>query len=233
MFRRCGYALRRLEKNVSLVDPYLEQVRLVGSDCKTIFEVGAADGRDCKKYSELFPTAKLYAFEPVPESFEKVRQISISNPSIHALNMALSDKPGTAEFHISNWHDESSLLKPQATGSTADAYTASSKSIQVTVDTIDQVCERESISHINLLKMDAQGAELRILNGAERMLRSNSIDVIYTEVLFLEFYKQTGRFDQIMKLLVENNFSLHNLYDLAHNQHGQLAHCDAIFIRNR
>jgi len=147
--------------------------------------------------------------------------------------MALSDKSGTAEFHLSNWHDASSLLKPQSTGSSADQYTASSKSIQVTVDTIDQVCERESISHINLLKIDAQGAELRILNGVERMLRSNSVDLIYTEVVFLQFDQQAGQFDQIMKLLVEHNFRLHNLYDLTQNQHDQLAHCEAIFLNNR
>jgi FkbM family methyltransferase len=231
VFRRFGFQIRRLEQSVSLEDPFSEQLRLVGNNCETIFEVGAADGRDCNQYLELFPQAKLFAFEPVPDSFAKVAESCGNSSRLKAFNVALSNVPGKADFHLSNWSDASSLLKPQATGSTADKYTASNKSIQVAVDTIDSVCERENVSHINLLKMDAQGAELKILEGAMRMLDKGGIDVIYTEILFVEFYKGSGRFDQVMSLLVDKGFRLHNLYHLAHNQHGQLAHCDAIFVK--
>jgi FkbM family methyltransferase len=230
---RFGYQIRRLNSGVDLVDPYSEQLRIIGSNASTVFEVGAADGRDCLRYAELFPTAQVFAFEPVPESFTKVFEKSIRCPRIHAFNLALSDKPGDSKFYISNWIDSSSLLMPKQTGSTFDVYQAAKTSITVTVDTIDQVCIREKVGHIDLLKMDAQGAELKILSGASQMLARESIDLIFTEVHFLESYEGAARFDQIMALLAGYGFKFHNFYGLNHNQRGQATWGDALFVHKR
>ena len=230
---RFGYQIRRLNTGVELINPYAEQRRILGQNIKTVFEVGAADGRDCLRYSELFPIAQIFAFEPVPESFSKIIEKSAQCPRLHAHNIALSNEPGIAEFHLSNWIDASSLLKPKATGSTFDVYQASKRSIKVSVDTIDNICARERLSHIDLLKMDAQGAELKILSGATKMLEGGAIDLIFTEVHFLDSYEGSARFDQIMSLLVRHGFHFHNFYGLNQNQRGQATWGDAIFVHDR
>jgi FkbM family methyltransferase len=227
---RFGYQIRRQDKGVDLVDPYMEQYRILGSDIKTIFEIGAADGRDCVRYTELFSQSRVYAFEPVPESFQQLKQKAETCKRISVFNSALSDAPGTAEFHISNWIDSSSLLKPKPTGSTFDAYQASSKSISVLVDTIDHVCIREKVTHIDLLKMDAQGAELKILSGAKAMLEKNSVDMIFSEIHFMESYEGAARFDQIVLFLKNYGFQVHNIYGLNNNHRGQLTWGDALFV---
>jgi FkbM family methyltransferase len=230
---RFGYQILRRDAGVDLSDPYQEQLRIAGPGAKVIFEVGAADGRDCSRFLELFPQSRVFAFEPIPESFAKVAARAAQSPRLAAFNVALSDQPGTAHFHLSNWVDASSLLKPKRTGSSFDAYQASSTQIKVRVDTIDAVCKRESVTHIDLLKMDAQGAEQRILAGASEMLARGAIDIVFTEVHFMESYEGAARFDQIMSALVGHGFHFHSFYGINHNHQGRATWADALFVHDR
>jgi FkbM family methyltransferase len=227
---RFGFHIRRIDRNVSVEDAYREQVRLLKGEGDVVFEVGAFDGRDAVRYAELFPRAKVYAFEPVPESFALLQEKARQTASIVPINVALSDHVGTASFHLSNWVDASSLLRPAVTGSTFDKYQESHRTIAVSVDSIDATCERLGIDHIDLLKIDAQGAELRILKGAAKTLSKRKIRLIYVEVQFMECYEGAARFDQVMSELIGYGFRFHNLFNLNHNQRGELAWGDAIFV---
>ena len=92
---RFGYQIRRQDTGVDLIDAYAEQRRILGADVKTVFEVGAFDGRDCVRYAELFPAAKVYAFEPVPESFAQVQQKAASAPVRVSLPACASNPSGS------------------------------------------------------------------------------------------------------------------------------------------
>jgi len=228
---RAGYQIRRLDRGVDLHDALTEQRRLLGPAVRTIFEVGAADGRDAAQYAAWYPQADVYAFEPVPESFESLMKFAEDHPNLHGFQCALSDSQGIARFNLGNWVDASSLLKARNTGATFDAYQASSRAIEVTTETIDAFCLSHDISHIDLLKMDTQGAELLVFKGAERMLETGSIDIIYTEMQFAELYEGAALADQIIGRLGGHGYRLHNLYDPHHNQRGELCWGDAIFVR--
>jgi len=228
---RFGYHIRRLDDGASFVDPYVEQQRLARPPVQTIFEVGAADGRDSERYTELFPGARVFAFEPMPQIYASLAERARRVPAIVPLNLALSSGSGKAQFHVANWQDASSLLAPKKTGSTFDEYQAQTGVIDVTTSTLDEQCVAHGVTRIDLLKMDAQGAELQILAGARDLLARGAIGLIYTEVHFMESYQGSALFYQMCALLAEHGFSLHNLYGLTHNQKGQLAWGDAIFVR--
>lgn len=227
---RAGYQIRRLDRGVDLHDAATEQKRLLASPVRTIFEVGAADGRDAAEYAAGYPEADVYAFEPVPESFERLMEHAAAQPRLHGFQCAMSNSRGKATFNLGNWLDASSLLKPRATGSTFDAYQASSRAIEVETDTIDDFCLRHEIGRIDLLKMDTQGAELLVLEGAERMLAGGAIGIIYTEIQFAELYEGAAQAHQVTDLLSRHGYRLHNFYDLHHNQRGELCWGDAIFV---
>lgn len=228
---RAGYSVRKLVPGASLDDPYQEQRRLAAG-AKVIFEVGAADGRDCDKYRALFPGATVHAFEPLPENFAKLESRAAADPSIKAHQLALSDTAGTAKFHIGAWADSSSLLPAKKTGSTFDSYQAAVGVIEVRTDTVDSIADAHNVKTIDILKMDAQGAELAILHGAAGLLASGSIRLIYTEAQFRPLYHGAGTFAEISEYLSRYGFVLHNLYNINHNQHGVACWCDALFVLN-
>jgi FkbM family methyltransferase len=228
--RRAGYHIRKLEPDTSLVDPYQEQRRLA-SGAQVIFEVGAADGRDCELYRQMFPGSVVHAFEPLPDNFAKLAKRAEADPSIVAYQMALSDQVGSARFHVSEWADASSLLPPKDTGSTFDTYQASKSSIEVKTMTLDAIADQRRIAAIDILKMDAQGAELAILQGGAKLLAAGKIRMVYTEAQFRPLYHGAGTFDRISVYLSQYGFTLHNLFNINHNQRGEACWCDALFVR--
>jgi FkbM family methyltransferase len=178
----------------------------------------------------LFPDAVVHAFEPLPVNFAKLAERAAANPAIQPHELALSDKTGTAVFHVAEWADASSLLAPKDTGSTFDAYQASIGKINVQTDTLDDIARKYNISHIDILKIDAQGAELAILHGSTEMLASGRIKLIYTEAQFRPLYEGAGTLEQITTYLISNGFIIHNLFNINHNQRGEICWCDALFV---
>ncbi len=226
---RLGYHILRRDLNVSVDDAFREQLRLIGSDVSCIVEVGAADGRDTERYALASPNAKVVAFEPVPKSFKALHERAVLSPTIQAVNAAVSDSIGNEEFYIGNWVDASSLMKANFTNTNYDAYTAPTHCINVDVVTLDSFCSENGINNIDLLKIDAQGAELKVLTGATALLSSKAIRVIYCEVNFLEIYKSSPLFHDISLFLYMHGFGLHGLYDIVRDHQGRVLWADAIF----
>jgi FkbM family methyltransferase len=230
VFGLLGLQLRRLRNGVSTENGEEEILRLMGADVRCIVEFGAADGRDTEVYAKRFPAAKVVAIEPVPQSFKKLEARRLTARNIVAIEAAVSDKIGETSLFISSEVDASSVLPPVATGSAFDKYTETVGKVSVRQVTLDQVCDFCSITNVDLIKMDAQGAELLALKGAERLLERESIRYIFTEVQFIRIYEDSCLFHEMWNFLASQGFYLHGLYGLSHNEHGQLCWGDAIFI---
>ncbi|RWO82894.1 MAG: FkbM family methyltransferase [Mesorhizobium sp.] len=229
IFGMFGYHLRKLERGVRIDDPFEEQLRLAG-DVASIFEVGAADGRDTRTYADRCPKAIVHAFEPLPENFAKLRAVAESESRIVPVNAAVSSEVGTASFHVAALPDASSLFSPRRTGSRFDKYMSESDVIEVNVTTISDYCRKNAVQSIDLLKMDAQGSELNILKGAEALLIKKRIRIIYSEVLFMKIYDGCCQFHEVTAYLDQFNYRLHAIYNQHHNESGRLAWADAIYL---
>lgn len=230
VFNTFGFQIRRLKAGVDLDDAMSEQLRLAGPDIRVIFEIGAADGRDCVTYAERCPNALIHAYEPLPKNFAALEEKAAAVPAIKPTNMAMSDQPGQATFFETALGDASSLFRPQETGSSVDKYIEVETEHQVDVTTLDMECAAKGVDHIDLLKLDVQGAELSVFTGAARMLSEKRIGVIYSEVQFRQLYEGTGLYHDVARFLSDHGYRLHNLYDLKLDQHGRLAWGDAIFV---
>ena len=62
----------------------------------------------------------------------------------------------------------------------------------VQVETLDNYCQRNSISKIDLLKIDTQGYDLEVLRGAKQMLSEHRI----IEITFIDIYQDLGSMRQ-------------------------------------
>ncbi len=232
VFGRFGYQIRRMEANVTLDNAYAEQKRLVTNSAQTIIEVGAADGRDSQSYCNDYPRATVYAFEPMPGSYEKLAaKATETGERLKTYQAAVSDKKGTATFFVAEWQEASSLLKPAITGSNFDAYHATRQEIEVAVETLDGFCAANNIESVDILKLDAQGAELKILEGAKSLISNGKIGLIYTEIQFVELYQGAAQFWQVWQFLAQYGYALHNIYNINHNHEGKICWGDAIFIK--
>ena len=108
------------------------------------------------------PKGKVYTFEPMPDNYERLtRNIRINEiENIEALNMAVSNVDSTLRF--SNSKD-----------TFANTYVSTSEenSIEVKAVSLDKFIEQKNGLPPDFIKIDVEGAEADVLEGAEQTIR--------------------------------------------------------------
>jgi FkbM family methyltransferase len=223
-----GFELRRIQPTA-----FDAQQRLFRDAApRIIFDVGAHTGETIREYKAIFPGAEIHSFEPFPNSFKELRAAAARHTNVHAVNLALSDRAGEAEFNSNVRCATNSLLPVDAAAERAWSRLVVAKDkIRVQTDTLDAYCERQAIGAIDILKIDVQGAEPLVLQGADRMLRRRSVRLLYVEILAAPCYTGQAELHEFLAQVHGYGFVPYSFYDLCTTVEGELKQFDAIFVR--
>ena len=84
----------------------------------------------------------------------------------------------------------------------------------------------------NLIKLDVQGSEMKILKGLKNTI--NSFEVIILEVSIHNYNKDSPLFDKVMNYMNEKDYRLYDLFDLKRlgDNKSFLVQFDCVFVRN-
>jgi FkbM family methyltransferase len=205
-----------------------------GKPPAVIFDVGAHHGETACEYRRLFPRATIYSFEPFAESFAVLERSAAELGNVHAINAALSDGIGEAEFHSNVGTGTNSLL-PIAPGADEawPGLMRPKERVRVATTTLDAFCESRSIGAIDLLKLDVQAGEPRVFRGGERMLRRGAVGLVFTEIITAPSYDGQIELHEFLKMMRDYEFELHNFYHPSVTEAGRLRSMDAIFVPAR
>jgi FkbM family methyltransferase len=135
----------------------------------------------------------VHAFEPSPPLYEMGTRLqkdyfSNTREAWHWHRLAVSNYEGVAEFSAV-WHEGSSLKKRV---SDAEAVTANvsafdrndaTRVVPVHVTTLDRWAERHRVSRLGIVKVDAEGHDLNVIEGAQGLLKERRVDVLIWEAL--------------------------------------------------
>jgi FkbM family methyltransferase len=223
-----GY-IQSVSKQAFKEDAYLVQQSL-SEKAKIIFDVGANRGDTVARYLELYPAAKIYAFEPFPDTFKVLHERYKENPRVHCYPLAVADLTEPKIFYVNENVDTNSLLKPKATGLSSDKQVENKKQITVETVTLDNFCSANGILEVDILKMDIQGGELAALKGAEKLLKAQKIGLIYSETYFVQQYENQPLFHDISKFVFSYDYMLKDIYAPIYGK-GNLAWGDVIFVK--
>ncbi len=134
----------------------------------TCVDVGAHLGVMLHRMVKLAPQGRHHAFEPVPYKAAWLRQ---KFPSVTVHEMALADHDATETFHLNTGSSAlSALRRPSEDHGPTEAIT-------VPVRRLDDVIPDDVA--VGYLKIDAIGAELLVLEGAERILAEDRPFVLF------------------------------------------------------
>lgn len=142
-----------------------------------IFDVGANIGWYSIHLSKKLNGAKIYSFEPIPETFSKLkRNVELNKiDNINIVNIPLSDKVQNLTFYYS----------PSATGASSSVNISEEsdiKKLDCTTDTLDLYVTKNNIERIDFIKCDVEGSELFVFQGGIESIKKHS-PVIFTEML--------------------------------------------------
>jgi FkbM family methyltransferase len=208
-----------------LIYPTPNWPSLVLKSKPVILDIGANDGGTSKVFQHLFPEGFVYAFEPDPRAILhcKHRLISgdIDGARFELFEGAVCDICGEAEFFLSDgvdpnfkWYESGydlsgSLLKPISETPFGIPTIYFRDKIQVKTITLDSWAKDKPLEFVDILWMDVQGAEARVLAGAKETIKK--VDFIYLECEEKKTYESQPDLQDIRSMLSE--FDLLISYD--------------------
>lgn len=132
-------------------------------DDHSYVDVGAFDGNTCQAFADCFHGRyrKIYAFEPVPSSAERVLKRGL--PRLELYPVAASDQEGSFPFRYNDYCDTPMATTVEFPSGTGPIHT-------LKTDTIDHVLDGQEATFI---KMDIEGSELAALKGAAQTIRTD------------------------------------------------------------
>jgi len=219
----------------------------------TIFNVGSrkVDSQDdygSQDWGIFAPNLTIYAFDADADACDvanadlEFRQVNWTETHIP---LAMSDTVGDATLYVTKHPMCSSLYQPNEAYlnrfSDLIEFMGLDFVVGIETTTIDAFCQDEGIEEIDFLKVDVQGADLKVLQGSKSIL-SRSVLAVQVEVLFCELYENQPLFSDVDTFLRQQGFTLFNLpIAYRHRQGspivseinpGQILWGDALYLRD-
>ena len=199
--------------NGSFVDKSgeLNALKYVANKIKTgnpvIFDVGANVGDYTRELHNLFGgKAEIHAFEPSKKTFAALSKNVGSINNIRLNNMGLGDKKDILKLYSNK--DESGIASIY--DRQLDHLNSSMEQFEeIQINTLDQYCIDNSISKIDFLKLDVEGHELMVLEGAKSILGEQRIHFIQFEFGGCNIDSKT--FFQNFYYLLKDNYKIYRI----------------------
>jgi len=181
-----------------------------------IFDVGGNRGQSIERFKKIFKNPIIHSFEPIESEFDFMSKKFLGDKNLYLNNFALGDKIEEKEFNITAKTANSSFNQINLDGewikvrsnqhkTTIEGYVVSREKVKIY--TLDQYCLDKKITEIDLLKIDTQGYEDKVLQGSANQLKKN-IKVIKTEIMFDNVYNKYFSFSDIEKYILPNDFRM-------------------------
>lgn len=198
--RHAGIDLVRARKNPSVID-FIENRRI-----NIVLDVGANTGQFGRSLRNRGYTSQIISFEPVKEAFEELKSVAHGDDLWTIFNLALGASSGVMMINVSKNSQFSSFNHLTATGRRFDANAEFKGSESVIVKTLDEAAPTTDSSSNILLKVDTQGFERPVLEGAKETLKN--VSGVLLELPIIKFYKDNWSFHEAVAYMEKAGFVL-------------------------
>lgn len=208
----------------------------------TLVDVGARGGVK-RNWTAAARHLRVLGFEPDRQEYERLLEAarSAATPARY-FNVALHNERGTVPLYLARDRGLSSIFQPDR--AFLDAFPEAGRFDieqirQVEVDTLDDQLRAGAIDDIDFIKVDTQGSELFVLQGASATLAASGVGV-EVEVEFTPIYKGQPTFADVDTYMRGLGFLLFDLKPCywkraagwkAGGSYGQIIWADALYLK--
>jgi len=196
-----------------------------------IVDVGVNRGMASDRFLKHFRNAQSLAFEPEPEAFKMLNDLSVRDKRIHPYQFAIGDVDDRSILNVAVSSDGSSLLSlsPDLSPGQYGDWTRSVSKVPIVMRRLDTVYADLKLNIIDVLKIDTQGYDLRVLKSGAEILRPDVVRSIICEINFIEYYEGRANFCDISDFLISDGYKLVGLYNCVRNVRGVIDWCDSLW----
>ena len=235
-----GYKIIKIEKKV--IEQFDDWTKfLINKSQPIVFDVGGGKGQSIKRYKKIFKSPIIHTFEPNIEELNILKKKYENDKNVYLNSKAVSEKIESLELNITGSSSFSSFNKimPNTDWLTnkkkkynIDNSDFVVKKIECNTTDLDSYIADNHISNIDVLKIDTQGFENKVLLGAQKSLKKNIIKLIHLELIFSEIYENTLQIFDIEKILIPFNYRLFGISNNGSLMSSISYQSDFIYISN-
>jgi FkbM family methyltransferase len=227
---RVGCQIGRLPSVELLGTHLVELFQQLRINC--VLDVGAHVGQYGRFLRNIGYTGHIVSFEPISANFAQLRRISAGDPNWQAINIALGDEAGTVPINVARITQFSSFLSPSS-------YSLSEFSGYSDVDRVEMV-ERKRLDEVFaaavapvrdprvFLKLDTQGYDLNIVEGASGCLRC--IRGLQSELSVKPLYDGITDYLSAIAFLKGKGFELTGMFPVTRDPRLRIMEFDCVMI---
>lgn len=229
-FRRAGLDVRH---HHPATDPlHLRSQAFASFGIDVVFDIGANTGQFGQELRDCGYTGRIISFEPLSSAHAQLSQAAHNDPAwTVAPRSAVGDQVGTIEINISGNSVSSSILPMKDLHTSASATSAYRGREETAITTVDAVAGdylRESDTL--LLKIDTQGFEWQVLDGAAATLKRTK--AVLCELSLVPLYEGQRLWGDLMARLEAEGFTFWSMErGFTDPRNGRLLQVDGLFVR--
>lgn len=189
------------------------------------FDIGANNGSNISIYQLALNIKKIYAFEPGKEAYRFLQKQYSNNKNILIYNQALSNINEHRKFYDYKINSQSSFYKIKDKNSFLSKLNAE---YNVETLSLDTFCEKNNISNIDFIKIDAQGEDYNILLGMNLLLKKKKIKLLKIEISINNSSEDDDLF-KIIKLMNIYSYKLISVSEIKYNKNQTVLFMDCFF----
>jgi FkbM family methyltransferase len=203
------------------LDRFFAALQRIGFHPKHIVDIGANRGSWTRKALGYFPDAQYTLLEPQDELKAHIQDLVDSGFRITWMNAGAADKSGKLPFTIS-YRDDSSSFAPAP-------IDAGGVQVAVPVKTINELFGGSGAPP-EIIKIDAEGFDLKVLDGASELLGKTDIFFVEAAVCCPNNENTIAR---VIRRMDEAGYHVVDITDINRStKHGVLWLCELAFLRN-
>ncbi len=149
--------------------------RWAGTRTCTIWDIGANHGQWAREANAALPHAQIVSFELIPAIANEIAVAATSHPWWSVERCGMSNKAGTVDILWNRSSDDTSSFAPDL--SSYLYATADVESVRCEVTTADKYWDEVGTAP-DFLKIDAEGHDWAVLEGAERLISSDAAPAV-------------------------------------------------------
>jgi len=192
-------------------------------------DVGANKGIISETIMKLVGDIEIIAYEPQKNCHDDLKKIERNKPNFNFKDIALGKNPGKLKLNSYANHGLSSM-KPIIN----DLYESHEEGIELVdsydVDVAKLDDELKNIKKDIFLKLDVQGFEKEVLDGAKELFANKKIKILMIELMTVIKYENDNLFNVYANLLEQYGFVMIDLHQGYRNNAGIMTEFDAVFM---
>jgi FkbM family methyltransferase len=227
---RCGIDITRYRPAASESGRLATMLRHQGVNL--VIDVGANIGQFASSLRRAGYSERMLSFEPLAEAYGQLVSASRNDAKWDiAPRMAVGEAEGEVEIHVSGNSVSSSILGMLESHSRSAPESRFVSKERVRIATLDSVLHDELGSTvIPFLKIDTQGYEEAVLNGAPEVL--SKVRGVQLELSFVPLYEGQQIFEPLTRRLLSLGFSIWAIWPgFCDPESGRMLQIDAVFFR--